>query len=146
MQSELMSDLFRQELDIPEKPRTFGWVLLGLGAVMVIIAVFIFLKDARELAGYQARQELKMPVTTTTSPYVLSTQEVIPHAARRKAEQLLAIVVVTVALLMTFIVFATINHRLARLFRPEPDRTRKKTTFIDPWEESGRRFQTPPDS
>ncbi len=132
-------DLYRQGLDIPEKPRTIGWLFLAIGGVMVVIAVGIFFSEARERAKYQVKPgEI---IASTSQPGRPGPTREAMELARAKARKYIWTVVFATGLLFACIIILTVNHRFAQHLRNQTDKPSAKTTYTDPWKESGRRIR-----
>jgi uncharacterized membrane protein YhaH (DUF805 family) len=137
-----MTDLYRQELDIPDKPKPFGWFLLILGAIMVIIAGVFFYQEALEREKFLARPVIVQPRTAPAAPQLLTPEKT--KAAREKARKLIWAVAVALGLVFVFVLAAVFSHRIALHFRRMTDKPLPKTTFSDPWKESAERMKIPP--
>jgi hypothetical protein len=136
-----MTDIYRQELDIPDKPKPFGWFLLALGGVMLLFAVFFFFQELREGERYNL---LRPVVKTTSAPAITPISAEKAKLARAKAGKLFWIVVLALVLVMAFILAVTVSHRIAQHLRAQSDKKISKTTYSDPWKEAGERMKTPP--
>jgi hypothetical protein len=139
-----MTDIYRQELDIPEKRTAFGWLLLAMGGVMIFIAIIIFLQEAKydDLIN---RRSWSGPARTTSSPAAVSADPGRVKEARERAKRLLFMVVIAFALVMVFVIVAIASHRAAERLKAIHDTPPKKTPFSDPWKEAGKRLQIDPE-
>jgi len=138
-----MIDLYRQELDIPEKPRTIGWLFLAIGGMMMLIAVWIFFQEAKEGATYRAPAWNN--VSPTAGPNTPAPSQEKIELARAKARKYIWTVLFAFAVLLGFILILAVNHRFARYLRSQDDKPNPKTTITDPWKESARRIKVDPD-
>jgi hypothetical protein len=137
-----MTDIYRQELAIPEKRRVFGWLLLLGGAVMVMIAIGLFYQEASMLQKFDVRPwELTQKDDAKSTG--ASTQNVTSQKQQfiSRAQPLFWIVVMSLGMILVFILVASLNHRLAGHLKASLGRKRDKTVLGDPWKESGEKFK-----
>ncbi len=138
-----MTDLYRQELDIPDKPKPFGWFLLVLGAVMVIIAVVFYYQEAQERERFLAKPVVQRPNSSPAASQTLTPEKT--KAARDKARNLFWGVIVAMSLVFVFVLAAIFSHRIAIHLRKMADKPLPKTAWSDPWKESAERMKIPPE-
>jgi len=142
-----MTDIYRQELAIPEKRKTFGWMLLLGGSIMVVIAIVLFYHEASLLKKFQVRPWEQSQVNAAKPEKLGKTTErgILQQKLLNRTQPLFWIVIMSVGLLAAFILVAGLNHRLAGHLKNSLGRKREKTTLGDPWKEAGEKFKLEPD-
>ena len=133
-----MSDLYRHELNIVEERKVFGWILFVLGAVFILFAVFFFQDETTQAQMFENK-----PVTTQSTRQA-DTNNNKPVTKQEKITLLkkyywVVLAVFGLSMIMIFII--TISHRIAQSLQSRSLKSRAKTTFTDPWKESGQRFK-----
>ncbi|MFA5864421.1 MAG: hypothetical protein WC975_07010 [Phycisphaerae bacterium] len=131
-----MTDIFRQELDIPEKTRTFGWLLLAIGGILFLLAVYFFAQESQLIQRYEAKPIDKQ---ITTAPAKATTHTNLSELVR--AQQYLSMVIMAFGIVMAFVIVITVSHRIAQHLRARPGKPPAKTPFTDPWKESADRIK-----
>jgi uncharacterized integral membrane protein len=135
-----MADIYRQELAIPEKRRVFGWLMLAGGALMLLIAIFLYYTEVLQIKKYESRpweNSIQTASEARNTDDNATTENLI-----NKVRPLTWIVLILILLLIVFVVVAAINHRIAQHWHTTNERTKSVTTLIgDPWKEAGERFQ-----
>jgi hypothetical protein len=137
-----MTDIYRQELAIPEKRRVFGWLLLLGGGVMVIIAIALFYQEASMLQKFNIRPwELSQGSSAKSAA---TSSQSVPEQKQQflnRTQPLFWIVAMSLGLMVAFILVASLNHRLAGHLKASLTRKREKTVLGDPWQEAGEKFK-----
>jgi hypothetical protein len=135
-----MTDLYKHELQIPQKSRTLGWGVILSGSAMVVLAGTLYLYHSK-------RPTLPEGSPTVTSQPARTADEASSRieTARQAARPLVWVTLVAVGLLFVFVLLAGISHRMAKRFRTMTEQRRPKTTYRDPWQESAKRLETPPE-
>lgn len=133
-----MTDIYRQELAIPEKRKMVGWMLLFGGGVMVIIAIVLFFQEASLLKKFSVRP--------WEQPQVSQANAVKPNGDIRqqllnRTQPLFWIIAMSLGLFVAFILVASLNHRLAGHLKNSLGRKKVKTVLGDPWKEAGEKFK-----
>ncbi len=139
-----MADIYRRELDIPEKSRTIGWVILSVGAIMIVIAIGVSIHTSYELAKIK-QMPWQQNSAASTKP-TASAKRLSPDKRTLLTRAFLLWVLVALGLILVFALIAAVSHRLANRLRIPPSKRRHKTDYYDAWTESGKRFQLPEDS
>ena len=135
-----MTDIYRQELAIPEKRKVFGWMLLLGGGIMVMIAIILFYQEASLLKKFHVRPWEQPQVNEMKSPAVDRGENQQKQLLNR-TQPLFWIVAMSMGLLAVFILVAGLNHRLAGHLKNSLGRKREKTMLGDPWKEAGEKFK-----
>jgi uncharacterized membrane protein len=133
-----MTDIYRQELAIPEKRKMVGWMLLFGGGVMVIIAVVLFFQEASLLKKFSVRP--------WEQPQVQDVKAIDQNGNTRqqllnRTQPLFWIIAISLGLFVAFILVASLNHRLAGHVKNSLERKKSKTILGDPWKEAGEKFK-----
>lgn len=136
-----MVDIYEHELKIPQKPRAAGWLFLGIGLVMVLVAVFIYMQQCKEVAKYKRPpQERAKQIKQAPVKPLLKTQ------GTKNAVRLFWWTVLAGGSLFALILIFTVLHRLAGRLRSMAKKKQERAKCPDPWEESARRMPIPPES
>ena len=132
-----MTDIYRQELAIPEKRRVFGWLMLIGGGLMLVIALFLYSQEAHQVKTYVARPWEE----PTTQNQVSQNKPTDLKTKLDKSKPLIWIVIASVIAFILFLIGATLNHRLAMRLRKSNKSKKQKTTLGDPWQEAGQKLE-----
>jgi len=136
-----MSAVYRGDLDIPEKPRRVGWIMVGVGLITVVIAVGIYVQRVQQtsrLADLGSRGSTSAPPTAANVQVDLVQQN-------RKVVMLTWATILLLGAMFALILVATVSHRLGMRFRDEAGKKTKKTAYSDPWQQAGQRINVPDD-
>ncbi len=147
-----MTDIYRQELAIPEKRKIFGWLMTIMGIMMVAIAVIIFFQESSQIDKIMDRPWERAMMHGPETPNTPNTANIknITNAAKIKQEiwhrtkPFIWVVGISLGLMMVFVLAATINHRLALHLRGSLGERGSKTVLGDPWKEAGEKFKIDP--
>jgi len=133
-----MADIYHRELDIPEKSKTIGWVIVSVGIIMILLAIGVSIRTSYQLAKVKQR-----PWTQTSAQQPITTAPVktlLPTKRNQLTRAFLLWVLLTLGLLLVFALIAAISHRLANRLRIMTSKKSSKTRYYDAWTESGKRF------
>jgi uncharacterized membrane protein (UPF0182 family) len=132
-----MTDIYRQELAIPEKRKVFGWMLLFGGSIMVLIAVVLFYQEASLLQKFSVRPWEQPQVKDTKA---VGQKENTRQQLLNRTQPLFWIIALSLGLFVAFILVASLNHRIAGHLKNSLGRKKPKTVLGDPWKEAGEKF------
>jgi len=133
-----MAGIYDRELDIPQKPRTLGWLLLIAGVVMMVLAVGSYVYYNKQMAKIHER-----PWEPETKSDSANATEMPEDGNVQKYRGLLGWTLFAVGGLFAFVLVATVSHRFAVRLRSALDKKAPKTKEYDPWREAGRRMKVP---
>jgi hypothetical protein len=131
-----MTNLYRHELDIPEKSKTVGWLFLLMGLILLCISLFIFHQERIEF-GRELIVKNTNPTTTSPAPSKFTKDVAM---LKERVRPYVLWVGAAIFLLAMFILIVTFSHRFAVHLRSGRKEI-SKTTITDPWQESGKRFR-----
>ncbi len=138
-----MADIYRHELEIQEKSKAAGLILLGVGGLMLLIAVGMFFNTSRQMARVRERPWEQAPGKVSVS----SDNEMEIGGRDRGYVNRVFLLWALFALLslMMFFLVATLIHRFAQHLRSMNDKSNAKSKpkppYSDPWKESAEKIQ-----
>ncbi len=141
-----MTDIYRTELDIPEKSKIVGWIIVSIGIAMILIAIGVSIHTSRELAKTKQRPWIQAQNGNISQKQLSAKNTSNQNRALRKgkiARAFLLWVLLALGLLIAFALIAALSHRLANKIRFATSKKITKTTYSDAWAESGRQFKLP---
>ncbi len=140
-----MTDIYRKELDIPEKSKAIGWIVVSIGVAMILIAIGISMHTSYELAKIKQKPWLdsnskNMPKANSNVPS--ATLSKMPAVRKNKiARAFLLWVLLALGLLIAFALIAALSHRLANRVKFLASKKAIKTEYSDAWQQAGMNFE-----
>ncbi len=140
-----MTDIYRKELDIPEKSKIIGWLIVCVGIAMILTAIGVYFHTSRELAKIKQRPWIQSADTKTKSQKPTSNipPKMLSEHKNKIARAFLLWVLLALGLLIAFALIAALSHRLANRVRLMRSTKSLKTSYSDAWAQAGKRFKLP---